>query len=1040
MAAWGRLRVIDGAHEGTVFVLEREVHTLGRGQASDFRLADPTVSRVQAEFRISPEGVVIAGLSDKNPVWVNGEPAGRGRPLIPGDKVQCGLVHLLFEEPPPPSTEPPPSSRGPALALTSGTISPGSFIPSAPAAPAAGGTSCARCGARELPGARFCGSCGARIGGGSQVPLPTMAPSPATAFPGAISASPMALTPPAPMHSPTVRNQDQGAPVRTDTMARPPEPLAEPLPSATLSFRGPPPGPGTVLKGRFELRRHIGLGRVSEVFEAFDRETKKPVAVKILVPALSGDPEARDWFFHGANALIVATHPHLLRVHSVHESGEICFSVTDLLAGVTLRDQLRSRPATAGGWAPEEVRRVGTALCEALAKLHAVGAHGEVAPGNIWIDAQGGVTLMDAGLSAPPGKAVRWPPSTDLAAALYDAPEVLRGSPPEPRSDLYSVGAILYQMLTGELPAGLFPPLARSPAIPRDLAQAVDRAMSPRAAERFASAEEMARFLTGEMETQRSASRRRLVLGGSIAAGLLCVAASAVLWLPGVSAWRRRTTADPALVARVEERRVEGAKAEEEVRGLGPLADGKVLDAARESFRRGAAAREEWRLEAAEAEYAGALQSLQDEARAVRDRQALIAREKESAAALDAAIDALPKEGGALESAVQDLARRVEEERVPPAAATTLAKVEHAERAGALARTKALAEGLRDEWAKFVSGSDPVLKVKEARAKARSLSDAGRPAEADALDLENLLILRKALAEGMVPLLRKAATGDERRQVEGRAAEALDAATRAGAESGRLKSSGDMAGAAATWTKALAALSAAVAPSLETTRGDYENLEKAMRCPSCAGEGKCRTCAGSGSVTADCAKCGGRGFFDVDCPKCKGKKVVDCPRCSGKGTVPATCTACNGLKTVVCPACHGVTPKCSVCKGEGQRPCLRCNGTGTSHAAGEPKSCPECGGKGKKVCNICGGKKTEVCPKCKGQPSVPCAVCSGTGTVPVPCPDCKGGKTQTCPDCAGTGRTRDDCAACKDGKVPVPCPACAGKGVCPACGGRGRKE
>jgi hypothetical protein len=808
-----------------------------------------------------------------------------------------------------------------------------------------------------------------------------------------------------------------------------------------MTFRGPPPGPGTVLKGRFELRRHIGLGRVSEVYEAFDRETKRPVAVKILLPALAGDPEARDWFFHGANALIVATHPRLLRVHSVHESGEICFSVTDLLAGVTLRDQLRSRPATAGGWDPEEVRRVGTALCEALAKLHAVGAHGEVAPGNIWVDAQGGVTLMDAGLSAPPGKAVKWPPSTDLAAALYDAPEVLRGNPPEPRSDLYSVGAILYQMLTGDLPAGLFPPLVRSPAIPRDLAQAVDRSMSPRPGERFDSAEEMGRFLTGEMEAQRKASRRRLVLAGAAAAVVLAAAGSAVLWLPGVAAWRRRTTADPALVARVEERCAEEAKAEVEFGLLGSLADGKVLEAARASVRKAAADRAEWRLEAAEAGYAGALKALRDEAQAARDREAIAQRERESAAALDAAIDALAKEGGALEAAARDFGRRLGEERAPPAEAATLAKVEHAERAAALERTKALAEGLRDEWARFAAGSETVVQGKDARVRARALVSDGKQAEADAVDTDALYLLRKGVFDEMASLVRKASPADGIEAGDGKVQERTNAASAAAKEAASLSAAHDPTGAAAALARGLTALAAGIAPALESARGRFEKEEKAKRCPSCAGEGKCRTCAGSGSGSADCTKCGGRGSFEVDCRKCTGKRVVDCPRCSGKGVVPATCTACNGQKMVVCPVCHGVTPKCEVCKGEGKRSCLLCRGTGTIQASGQVgQKCPDCGGSGKKTCNICNGKGTQTCRQCNGQPQVPCPQCKGTGGVPVQCPDCKGSKTRSCPACGGTGKTREDCTACKEGRVPVPCPACEGKGICRACGGRGRKE
>jgi hypothetical protein len=804
-------------------------------------------------------------------------------------------------------------------------------------------------------------------------------------------------------------------------MARPPEPFDAPAPSAVSGGGIPLPAAGTVLRGRFELRRHLGHGRVSEVFEAMDRETRKPVAVKILFPYLAQDPEVRDWFFHGANALIVAPHARLLKVHSVHETPDACFSVCELMSGVTLRDQLRSRPSTAGGWNPAEVRKVGTALCEALAKLHAVGAHGEVAPGNVWIDSQGSVTLMDAGLSAPPGKAVKWPPSTDLAAALYDAPEVLRGLPPEPRSDLYSVGAILYQMLTGELPAGLFPPLVRNTAIPGDLAQAVDRAMSPKPENRFGSAEEMARFLSGEVLQGRSRSRRRVaVTVGAVAAVLLlAVGALAVFQNRGP---------DPALVARVADARQAASRIDEKFKGLGPLADGKVLESAKEAVRRGETAFTESRFEEAATAFGEAVAAVEAEGKAVKEKEDRLARDRAAAEAkakaggdaLAKAIEEAPAAGAALVTSKNEIMASLESggggsiEGVKAQMSGT-GRVQEEERRDARGRQLDLARRIEERWKKFLADGEPLRRAREDRDRARSLLEGGDPAAVDSLCREAIGRLEAGLCDELGTLLR-------------------DLCAEAGVpepeESGRVRAA-----------KVASGYGPLFAPALEAARAKFEKSEQAKRCGDCAAEGACVACKGTGGARSDCAKCAGKGAFDVDCRKCAGKKDLACARCAGKALVDETCAGCKGAKTVACAKCGGTTPKCEPCQGAGRRNCLRCRGTGTIHAGGEKgKSCPDCGATGKRECTACKGGGTVVCATCQGKPEIACPDCKGAGTKPVPCTDCKAMGRVPCGDCAATGRAKDDCADCEEGKVLAACPACKGKGKCPACGGRGRRE
>ena len=1065
MAAWGRLRVLDGSHEGTTFLLDREVHTLGRGQASDFRLADPTVSRVQAEFRSTGDGVRISGLSDKNPVWVNGEPAGRGRPLSYGDKVQCGLVHLVFEEAPaeaPPA--PDPRHPTPLLAVTTAGVSSLEQIPSAPAsaqghaaatpiptpvAAAARGPACGRCGAKEAPGARFCGSCGAALSG--SVPLPatsvTRTPSPG------LDAQTMRSVPREPPseevrprtetfgEAQAVHRDTPRRPIRTDTMARPPEALdsLDVLPGGSRG--APPPAPGSVLKGRFELRRHIAHGRVTEVYEAYDRETRATITVKVLLPALAADLEVRDWFFHAANALIVARHPTLLVVHSVHESGATCFSVSDYLAGVPLRDQIRARPASMGGYDPAEVRRVGTALCDGLAKLHEVGPHGDVVPGNVWIDPQGKVTLLDAGLSAVPGKAVRWPPTSDLAAAVYAAPEVLRGAAPDARSDLYAVGAVLYHMLTLDLPAGRILPVGQArPGIPPDLAVAVDRAMSPRPEDRFASAKDMHRFLTGELDAVRRTGVRKRWIAAAAAAAAAVAAASSAWWFPPAVAWRRKAFADELAVARADKVRGEALAAMKALEPLSEFTSAETLNRARDAVARGEAARDAWLPETAEGEFARALLALrQEEAGALEakgKREELVRKAEARALELEKEIAHIGPAGAFFGTAVEGLRRRATAVAPSAEAGTVLATVEVAERRAALEEAARVAEERRAKWETFATTERAIDRARRDLAEGRTLLSEGRAAKAETLHREALARLRRAAGEEMEALLAGVYTqaGAPRPAIFEEARAAIGEAIFNGSKE-------DSDGAANAFDHAMAAFSGIADRAFEAVLSAEEAKERKKRCASCAGGGACASCEGSGRARVPCPDCQGQGKVEAPCGRCDSAGTVDCIACDG-GTVPKSCDACSGTRAVSCSTCKGVLPACSNAKcREGRVACLYCKG-GIVTAAGPDKGKPCTRGcdKGWNPCPLCKGAGKASCASCAGTGKESCKTCTGRGTVPATCPSCAGKSRVPCADCGGTRKLHPDCPKCEDGNVVSGCLDCAGRKQCPACSGRGRKE
>ncbi|HEU4395419.1 MAG TPA: FHA domain-containing protein, partial [Planctomycetota bacterium] len=197
MGAWGRIRVLDGPIAGTVFFLDRPVLHLGRAAESDLRVPDATVSRNQAELRCGHDGVILVGLSDKNPLWVNGEPLQGPRMLHPGDRFQAGLVHMEFEAVEPPLSTataggPHQPEASPATMLHGGAVHPTST----------GRTDlrCPRCGAKELPGARYCGSCGAALPSAVIATMQTMIP--ASMQPQAPPPAPAPPPPPPPPPSP----------------------------------------------------------------------------------------------------------------------------------------------------------------------------------------------------------------------------------------------------------------------------------------------------------------------------------------------------------------------------------------------------------------------------------------------------------------------------------------------------------------------------------------------------------------------------------------------------------------------------------------------------------------------------------------------------------------------------------------------------------------------------------------------------------------------------------------------------------------------
>jgi eukaryotic-like serine/threonine-protein kinase len=204
------------------------------------------------------------------------------------------------------------------------------------------------------------------------------------------------------------------------------------------------------LHDRFVLVERIGVGGMSQVWRATDEVLDRPVAVKMLSAELATDPALREATWQEARAAAQLTHPHLTRVYDYGEAplpggSRAPYLVMELVEGQSLADRLAGG---ALGW--REAARIGAQVAGALAAAHQAGVvHHDVKPGNVVLTAEG-AKVLDFGIAALVGAADR---EMLVGTPTYAAPERLRRAPAHPAHDVYSLGVLLHECLTGHPPA-----------------------------------------------------------------------------------------------------------------------------------------------------------------------------------------------------------------------------------------------------------------------------------------------------------------------------------------------------------------------------------------------------------------------------------------------------------------------------------------------------------------------------------------------------------------------------------------------------------
>ncbi len=248
---------------------------------------------------------------------------------------------------------------------------------------------------------------------------------------------------------------------------------------------------GRLLEGRYRVVERLARGGMSTVYSAVDERLERPVAVKVMAPSLSSDPAFADRFAREARVAAKLSHLNAVSVYDQGVDGEHVFLVMELVRGRTLRDLLRER----GVLTPPQAVSIMEPVLAALAAAHRAGlVHRDVKPENILLSDDGVVKVADFGLArAVEADASSTRTGLMMGTVAYCPPEQISRGSADARSDVYSSGIVLFELLTGRAPytgdsamavayqhvnSDVPPPSNRRPDIPRQLDELVLRATS----------------------------------------------------------------------------------------------------------------------------------------------------------------------------------------------------------------------------------------------------------------------------------------------------------------------------------------------------------------------------------------------------------------------------------------------------------------------------------------------------------------------------------------------------------------------------------
>jgi serine/threonine-protein kinase len=294
--------------------------------------------------------------------------------------------------------------------------------------------------------------------------------------------------------------------------------------------------------GHFQLKRKLGQGGMGVVYEAYDEALRRPIALKLLHSSALRSDGAKRRLLREARAASAIEHPSVISVFEVSEVGDEVYIAMELVRGRTLAERLHRD----GTLPVPELIELFSAVCSALGVAHSKGLiHRDLKPENIMLDEHGRVRILDFGLAKPtPLEGVEASTSANvteegriIGTPGYMSPEQASGRAVDARSDVFSLGVVLYEMATGVPPfAGAtrvetlvsimrdepLPAVRRNPRVPPALSRTIERCLQKDPKRRFADASE----LGAELSRVRPVGRSRWVVRAAIAAGAAAAVAA----------------------------------------------------------------------------------------------------------------------------------------------------------------------------------------------------------------------------------------------------------------------------------------------------------------------------------------------------------------------------------------------------------------------------------------------------------------------------------------------------------------------------------
>lgn len=257
---------------------------------------------------------------------------------------------------------------------------------------------------------------------------------------------------------------------------------------------------GTILDNRYELLEIIGVGGTAVVYKAKCHRLNRYVAVKILKDEFAQDEEFRRKFHDEAQAVAMLSHPNIVNVYDVSRSGSVEYIVMELIDGITLKEYLSRR----GQLSPKEVTVFATQIARALEHAHSHNIiHRDIKPQNIMLLRDGTVKVADFGIAHFTNSDNTYCKGEAIGSVHYVSPEQAKGSFVDNRTDLYSLGVVMYEMITGRLPfegdtpvsialqhinSIALPPSVFAENVPPQLEEITMKAMNPSLSKRYTSA------------------------------------------------------------------------------------------------------------------------------------------------------------------------------------------------------------------------------------------------------------------------------------------------------------------------------------------------------------------------------------------------------------------------------------------------------------------------------------------------------------------------------------------------------------------------